>query len=193
MEDSIGSSGPQSIDAIWQDTVAAGFTMPSDHKTGSLLCTLAASRPRGRLLELGTGTGLSAAWILHGMDVDSTLDSVDNDPTVIAIARRHLDRDSRLQLHIQDGADFLAHAPAECYDLIFADAWPGKYSDLDPAISALKTGGLYIIDDMLPQPNWPDGHSDNVRLLCGTLESRTDLRIAKLNWSTGVIIASKVT
>jgi predicted O-methyltransferase YrrM len=37
--------------------------------------------------------------------------------------------------------------------LIFADAWPGKYSDLEKALKLVKPGGFYIIDDMLTQPN----------------------------------------
>jgi predicted O-methyltransferase YrrM len=35
-----------------------GFTMASDAWTGALLRTLAAAKPGGSLLELGTGTGL---------------------------------------------------------------------------------------------------------------------------------------
>ncbi|WP_310586228.1 hypothetical protein [Lacihabitans soyangensis] len=48
------------IDAATKDM---GFTMPSDILTCSLLKTLAASKPNGKYLELGTGTGLSTAWI----------------------------------------------------------------------------------------------------------------------------------
>lgn len=191
MNDTEITSLPESLEAIWRDTRSAGFTMPSDHQTGSLLRTLAASRPHCRLLELGTGTGLSAAWLLDGMDAHSTLDSVDNDASVTDIARQHLGGDVRLKLHVQDGADFLKNADANTYDLIFADAWPGKYSELELALATLKTGGIYMIDDMLPQPNWPEGHDISAKALCVTLESRRDLQITKLNWSTGIILASK--
>src|SRR5689334_25145131 len=43
------------------------------------------------------------------------------------------------------------------FDYIFADTWHGKYLLLDEVLSMLNRGGLYIIDDMLPQPNWPEG------------------------------------
>ena len=191
MDDTTITSIPTHLESIWKDTLDAGFSMPSDHQTGSLLRTLAASRPNAKLLELGTGTGLSAAWILDGMDANSTLDSVDTDPAVVAIARRHLGYDQRLKLHVQDGAQFLANCAATFYDYIFADAWPGKYSDLELALGSLKIGGVYIIDDMLPQSNWPDGHGESVIALCDTLDSRPDLQITKLNWSTGLIIATK--
>ena len=55
--------------------------MASEPKTGALLAALAASKPGGRLLELGTGTGLGTAWLLSGMDADSHLDTVDTDPS----------------------------------------------------------------------------------------------------------------
>jgi len=38
-----------------------GFTMGSEPRTGALLRTLAASKPGGRFLELGTGTGVGRA------------------------------------------------------------------------------------------------------------------------------------
>ena len=183
---------PNALEAIWQETKEAEFTMPSDHLTGALLRTLAASRFHSRLLELGTGTGLSAAWILDGMDSESTLDSVDSDAAVAAVAQRHLGSDSRLRLHVQDGAEFLSAIEPSYYDFIFADAWPGKYTHFDLAIGALKRGGLYIVDDMLPQSNWPDGHAAKAAKFCETIEARRDLQIVKLNWSTGLIVAAKV-
>jgi predicted O-methyltransferase YrrM len=49
---------------------------------GAMLLTLAASKPGGRFLELGTRAGLAAARLLDGMDGRSTLISVDNDGAV---------------------------------------------------------------------------------------------------------------
>ena len=79
---------PAALDAIRRDTEAIGFTMASEPQTGSLLRTLAASKPAGRFLELGTGTGVGTVWLLAGMDAASRLDSVDRDATVSAVARR---------------------------------------------------------------------------------------------------------
>src|SRR5678815_1601457 len=79
-----------------------GFSMNADTQAASLLRTLAATKPGGRFLELGTGTGLSTAWILAGMDKQATLVSVDNDADCLAIAREFLGTDSRLQLVCQD-------------------------------------------------------------------------------------------
>src|SRR5262245_52236178 len=81
---------PAALDAILNDTNALGFTMASEPKVGALLAAVAASKPGGRFLELGTGTGHGTAWLLSGMDSASSLVTVDNDPLVVAIAQHHL-------------------------------------------------------------------------------------------------------
>lgn len=55
----------------------------------------------------------------------------------------------------------------------------------------LNTGGIYIIDDMLPQPNWPEGHDEKVKNLIESLEKKTDLVLTKQIWATGIILATK--
>jgi len=162
--------------------------MASDVLTCSILRTLAASKPAGRFLELGTGTGLSTSWILDGMDDKSTLISVDNDSAFLAIAENHLGDDKRLTLVTEDGEKWIRENINERFDYIFADTWHGKYLLLEEALSMLKNGGLYIIDDMSPQPNWPEGHREKAIKLVKDLESRTDLILTKLVWATGIII-----
>ena len=78
---------PLAYNAIKEATEANGFSMPSEVLTCSLLKTLAATKPGGKFLELGTGTGLSTTWILDGMDEKSTLISIDNDETFLNIAK----------------------------------------------------------------------------------------------------------
>jgi hypothetical protein len=48
MHDRLFSNRPPVLDAILADTQAMGFKMASGPQTGSLLRTLAASRPRGK-------------------------------------------------------------------------------------------------------------------------------------------------
>jgi predicted O-methyltransferase YrrM len=78
MLDTVNLNPPSVLKDIEEATQAFGFTMGSDMLTGSLLRTLAATKPSGTLLELGTGTGLSAAWLLDGMDAQSRLMTVDS-------------------------------------------------------------------------------------------------------------------
>ncbi len=192
MHDDSIQAEPAAVAAIWADTTAAGFAMASEPKVGSLLRTLAAARSGGQLLELGSGTGLATAWLLDGMDVDSTLTTVDNDPAVLAILRKHLGHDPRLTVVCADGDEFLASLAGRQFDLVFADTWAGKYRGLDAALALVRPSGFYVIDDMLTQPNWPDGHADKVADLITTLEARRDLRVTRLAWASGVMLATRV-
>lgn len=183
---------PESYFAIVQATKDLGFTMPSDMLTCSLLRTLAATKPSGKFLELGTGTGLSTSWILDGMDPNSTLVSIDNDRSVLNIAKTNLGKDSRLSLVLSDGEDWVLGNLEKRFDFIFADTWHGKYLLLEEVLDMLNPGGLYIVDDMLPQPNWPEGHAEKAINFVKKLDQRTDLILTKLDWATGIIIVVKV-
>lgn len=182
---------PKALGLIEAETKAIGFSMGSERVTGALLRTLAVSKPKAKILELGTGTGISAAWLLDGMDEESHLTTVDNDGTPVEIAKRHLGADPRVTFHIEDGLEFLSRIQNERFDLIFADSWPGKFDGLELALSVLKIGGFYVIDDLLPQPNWPEDHAPKVLKLIGTLARRTDLAICPMSWSSGILIAVK--
>jgi len=108
-----------------------GFTMPSDLYIGTLLKTLITSKPKSNLLELGTGIGLSLSWMIDGMDVESKITSVDNDPKLIKIAEHFFGKDNRVEIICADGTEWIY------------------------------------------------------------LEGRKDFNLTKMNWSTGIIIASK--
>jgi len=192
MKDQENPNPPAMLGQIQRESEIMGFEMASDSLTGALLRTLAASKPAGQFLELGTGTGIATAWIFDGMDQDSRLVTVDNDDKVVSIAKKYLGYDRRLTFYLEDGSLLLERFTDQQFDLIFADAWPGKYSHLEQALELLKVSGLYVIDDMLPQPNWPEGHASKASQLISVLESRSNLMVTKMNWSTGVIIATKI-
>jgi predicted O-methyltransferase YrrM len=182
---------PLAYDSIRKATEACGFLQLSEVSTCSLLKTLAASKPGGKFLELGTGTGLATAWILDGMGKDSTLISLDNDETLLSIAKENLGVDKRLTLICTDGNEWIKKNSKMRFSFIFADTWPGKYMLLNEALEMLEKGGIYIIDDMLPQPNWPEGHADKVANLLITLDEREDVVLTKMGWASGIVIVVK--
>jgi len=182
---------PAALPGIVADTAALSFTMSSEIRVGALLSALAASKPACRLLELGTGTGHGTAWLLAGMDAASTLDTVDSDEHLVAVARRHLGADTRVTFHVRDGGEFLGSCAPGLFDLIYADAWPGKFSHLDAALALLRPGGVYVIDDLLPQPNWPDGHAPRVPALVEDLERRGEFTTVKMAWASGLMLVVK--
>ena len=55
------SSPPLELTAILQRTASLGFGMACETRTGAFLRTMAALKPAGRLVELGTGTGAGTA------------------------------------------------------------------------------------------------------------------------------------
>lgn len=170
-----------------------GFTMPSDLYIGTLLKTLMSSKPNGNFLELGTGIGLSLSWMVDGLQGKEThLTSVDNDPKLIAIAEDFFGGKNQISLVCQDGTEWIKAYNGPAFDLVFADAWPGKYSETNDILKLIKPGGFYVIDDMTAQPNWPEGHTDKVDWLVNYLEEREDFVLTKMNWSTGVIVAVRV-
>jgi predicted O-methyltransferase YrrM len=183
---------PHIYNSILEESKRINFSMPSDLQTGSLLRTLTSSKPNGKFLELGTGTGLSLSWIVDGMDKHSQVVSIDTEEKYLMIARRFFESDSRISIVCMDGAAWISQNGDVQFDLIFADAWPGKYNMLDETLALLKVGGLYVVDDMLPQANWPEGHAEKATNLIRYFESLDYIRLTKLNWSTGVIIITKI-
>jgi predicted O-methyltransferase YrrM len=189
MEDLAYLRPPPRLASIKEKTTELQFPMASEPLVGAMLRMLAASKPEGCFLELGTGTGIATAWLLEGMDAKSTLISVDNDGAVQRVARDCLGADDRLTLETTGALEFLRRQPAESFDFVFADAMPGKYEGLEEALSVVTVGGFYVIDDMLPQPNWPEGHAEKVPVLIEKLAANSSFEILPLVWASGVVIA----
>ena len=78
--------------------------MGTDLLAGELIQTLISSKINGDFLELGTVMGISTAWMLNGMDEESKLTSIDNNPELIEIVSNVLGNDSRLELITEDGS-----------------------------------------------------------------------------------------
>ncbi|MGW1024762.1 O-methyltransferase [Streptomyces sp. NPDC002577] len=184
---------PTTLPTLRAKARAAGFTMSCEERTGSLLAALAAARPAGRILELGTGAGEGTAWLLSGMDPASCLITVELDPAVQAIAQEQLGADPRATFVSGDGGTWLEDYDGEPFDLVFADTWPGKFTHLDRALELVAPGGTYLIDDLFPQPGWPDNHHASVTRLLADLDERQDFRCVRLGWASGLLMAVRST
>ncbi|HEX7003002.1 MAG TPA: class I SAM-dependent methyltransferase [Trueperaceae bacterium] len=200
MIEELGAAGAAAV--LRKRTKLLGFTMSCDDLTGSLLRSLAATKPGGRLLELGTGVGVGSSYLLEGMAADATLDTVDVDPDLTAVAREILGNDPRLSVHTEDAFAFLERMAGTTYDLIFADTWAGKLERAELALDMLAPGGIYLADDMQNAYRVPDpvpGVEPEVlqripgqwRDLMALLETRSDLVVTTLDWSTGILIATR--
>lgn len=190
MKDTV-SVYPMVFDKLLEETTNIGFDQLSDPMLGSLLSTLSATKPGGKFLELGTGSGISTAWILQGMDSSSSLTTIDNDKKLVTLAKQHLGEDRRVKFIVGESEHLILDAEPNSIDFIFADAWAGKYSYVNETLALLKDGGIYLVDDMMPRASWPEGHSDKADHLIQYLESREDCLMTKISWSSGIIVCVK--
>ena len=178
-----------------------GFTQSSDDLTGGFLATLAASKPGGRFLELGTGVGAGTSWLLRGMDGSSSLTTVEQNAEQVGVAEKHLGDDPRVTFWVGDGLEYLqqAHDP---FDFIFADTLPGKINHPELALDLVAPGGFYVVDDM--ELGWKDREAlvppvddylleiwQGQRALIDLLGARADFFCSRLEWSTGIIVCVK--
>jgi predicted O-methyltransferase YrrM len=144
---------PHRVAAAYARALEAGFTKSSRYEVGLLLSVLAAAvLPGGRVLEIGTGAGVGLAWIVHGLEgrTDVEVISVDSDPDLVKRVRSAGDWPDWISIVTEDGTRTLASA-AGAFDLVFPDATGGKVRDIRAAATALRQGGILLIDDAAPE------------------------------------------
>ncbi|QNE77221.1 hypothetical protein F0344_23755 [Streptomyces finlayi] len=183
---------PTALDDILIDAAELGFAMSCEDRTGSLLATLAASKPGGHMVERGTGVGAGAAWLLHGMGADAHLTSVEMDSDRQAIAARHLGADARVAFETADADAWLDAYSGPPLALAYVDCRPGKFHRLEDLLDLLAPGGLYIVDDLLPQPTWPSDHQPRVDAFLEQLPGHTNLPGTATTWASGLVIGSRI-
>jgi hypothetical protein len=86
----------------------------------------------------------------------------------------------------------LKSCKSEIYRFIFSDAWPGKFSHLNYGLEALEVGGLYVIDDLLPQNNWPSEHQPRVDVLLAVFDESENFAMSYLDRASGVAVVTKL-
>ena len=104
------------------------------------------------------------------------------------VAKKHLEKYHNIEFILQD-ANAVIDNMDENFDLIFADTFPGKVFNREKVLGSVKVGGYYIVDDLIPQVNWPDDdHPLKVKELVKALEADNRFNILKLNWASGLIV-----
>ena len=67
MDEATFQPPPKTHEAILADTRKIGFQLWCWPPVGALLRVMAATKPGGRMLEIGTGTGVGTCWLLDGI------------------------------------------------------------------------------------------------------------------------------
>jgi predicted O-methyltransferase YrrM len=79
------------------------------------------------------------------------------------------------------------------FDLVFVDAAPVKYRQAaDSIVRMLRPGGMLVIDDLLVGPTTSELEVVEKDALRRSLLHHPELRALELDWSSGVIVATKV-
>jgi predicted O-methyltransferase YrrM len=136
------------------------FERSSIPEVGRLLAALAASRPRGRLAEIGTGTGFGSAWIASALGAEASFVTVEvDDERAIACAALFADHPQVRVLH----GDWHEVLPPEApFDLLFFDGGGWKRSppqqmraESGRALELVAPGGVVVMDNLTPEHLWP--------------------------------------
>jgi predicted O-methyltransferase YrrM len=181
---------PATVLAAQRCSAEVGFAMACENRTGALLRTLAASKPGGRILELGTGTGVGTAWLLAGMDPTARLTSIEVDWTTQAVPRGMIGDDPRVDLVLDDAHHWLTTYAGPPFDLAYVDCRPGKFLDRRLLLAHLAPGALYVGDDLLAQPTWPADHQPRVDAFLADIVAEPDLVVTLMRWSSGLVVAT---
>lgn len=192
-DDSLSLPTPALVLKCERNAAEVGFELSTSEAVGRLLAVLAASvPPNGRILELGTGAGVGLAWISHGVGsrTDVIVRSVESDAALVASVRG-LGWPATISIIEADALGEVAE-PAG-YDLVFADAQGGKLTGLELTVSALRPGGILIMDDMDPVPGDPF-HVElfpAIEAAGTTVLQHPELVALRLDHGTGVVLAAK--
>ena len=116
-----------------------------------LLEALAASRPAGRLLEVGTAIGYGTLALARGAREGHVV-TVDRDPARLALARDFLARAgvlNRVEILEGEALSTLQSVPGP-FDLVYLDGDKKEYRrTLDLLLPKLVVGGFVVVDNLL--------------------------------------------
>ena len=122
---------------------AGGSSIPEVQR---LLAALAASKPDGRIAEIGTAFGEGARAMLSTMGPDATFVTVEPDPDRYEQAREALGGTRAEVLNARWEDVLPARGP---FDLVFFDGGT-RGESIALAVSLLAPGGILVKDDLTP-------------------------------------------
>jgi predicted O-methyltransferase YrrM len=169
------------------------FTRPLDDSVGRVLAVQAAHlRPNARVLEIGAGVGIATAWLITGLGPRTDVDilSVDVDTALSAAAARTYQWPSYVRIETADAATTMADHP-DTFDLILADASASTLDHVNAIVDASRSGGMLIFNrtTVSATANGPD---TSLTALRQTVLDHDKLVAVDIDWSTGLLIASKL-
>jgi len=179
---------------------ASEVGVPSvDPVTGSLLRLLAAAGAAKSVVELGTGAGVSALWLLRGMTEDGVLTTVDPETEHQRLAKQSLNEagygSGRVRLIAGEALNVLPKLSDGAYDLVFCDAVRSENLDyLAASLRLLRPGGMVVFAGALAggrvaDPAARDGEAVALRELTKAVREEETLTPGLLPVGPGLLAA----
>jgi predicted O-methyltransferase YrrM len=171
--------------------------------TGAYLRHLAHQLSAQSVVEIGTGSGVGALWLLEGMMASGTLTSIDDEMEHTNIAKMALaDADiaqPRFRLITNSVMDVMTKLTDRAYDLVVFRHNP---EDLSFAISeahrVLRSGGVFVIDNFfggskVQDPAQRDPKTIALREAGKSIKADTDAWVTTLiPTGDGLLLATKL-
>jgi predicted O-methyltransferase YrrM len=147
---------PPLVERALQIERELGFESSSVPEVGQLLHLLAAQRGRTRVGEIGTGTGVGAAWIVSALPPSVPFVTVELDGARAAAAGRLFAADENVRVLQGDWHELIP--PEAPFDLLFYDGGGKQHPELDgeDVVGLLAPGGTVVMDDLTPNRSGPD-------------------------------------
>ncbi len=171
-----------------------------DPATGAVLRLLAAAADAKTVVELGTGAGVSALWLLSGMREDGVLTSIDSEGEHQRLAKQSLAEagvpSGRARLIPGRALDVMPRLSDGGYDLVFCDAARSENLDyLTAGTRLLRPGGCIVFAGALgggkvADPAARDADTVGLRELAKAVRDDTRLVPAMLPVGPGLLAAS---
>jgi predicted O-methyltransferase YrrM len=141
--------------------------------SAAALSLLAAAVGARAVVEVGTGAGVSGAWLLAGMHDDGILTSIDVEAEHQRVARETFHSlgvgHARSRLITGRALEVMPRLTDGAYDLVFIDGDKTEYPALlEQALRLLRPGGIVVFDNVL----WSDRAADPAHRDAETLALR---------------------
>lgn len=152
-------------------------------------------------VEIGTGAGVSATYLLRGMVSNGVVTTIDVEPEHHKAARRTLAAagfaPERARMITGRALEVLPRLSDGGYDLVLIDARKGEYPQyLEQALRLLRDGGVLVIDNSLwhgrvPDPAQRDEETTAVRETLKAVRENELLEPMLLPSGDGLLVAIK--
>ncbi|MEY4990540.1 MAG: hypothetical protein RIS08_766 [Actinomycetota bacterium] len=151
--------------------------------TGAQLALIAAVGKAKNIVEVGTGAGVSALWLLSASS-DSIVTTIDSEPEYQNVAKESFKQagvtPSRLRTITGKANAVMGNMAESAYDLVFIDIDAEDIEGILPtAVSLLKPGGALVVAhalyrDRVPNPTLRDDETVGMRNVLKAFDGSED-------------------